>query len=205
MANDKPANKTLSENESKFLSALEKYAQQQKNELLCETEQFEKDMLEKAEEEGIRDAYKLIHSEQDAMRLAISADMAKKEADGNLAIFKRRQEITKEIFARAVTKLQEYTKTSDYEKKLVTDAQQCAEFLEDAPVELCLSKSDMKFSDKLTKIFKGTCTAKEVEDIKLGGFRAYCPSKEISIDKTLDTKLELQKDWFYANSTLQIK
>ncbi len=205
MANDKPANTTLSENESKFLSAMEKYAQQQKDTLLSETELFEKKVLEKAEEEGMRDAYNLIHKEQDAMRASISADMAKKEADGNLTIFKRRQEITNEIFARAAEKLQEYVKTSDYKNKLIDDAKQCAEFLGEAEIELCLCKRDISLADKLTKIFKGNCTAKVVSDINLGGFRAYCSDKQISVDKTLDTKLELQREWFYANSTLQIK
>lgn len=205
MVNDKPANTALSENESKFLSAMEKYAQQQKESLLSETQLFEIDMLKNAEEEGMRDAYTLIHREQDAMRTKISADMTKKEAEGNLTIFKRRQEITNEVFAKAAAKLQDYVKTSEYESKLMADAKECSEFLGETQIELCICKRDMALAEKLVKIFKGSCTAKEVADINIGGFRAYCPEKKISIDKTLDTKLELQREWFYANSTLQIK
>ncbi|MEE1282124.1 MAG: hypothetical protein UHK60_07740, partial [Acutalibacteraceae bacterium] len=59
MANDKPAktSKSYSENESKFLSAIEKYAQQQREAMTSETELFEKQALQKAEEEGLIDAY----------------------------------------------------------------------------------------------------------------------------------------------------
>ncbi|MEE0264518.1 MAG: hypothetical protein UD936_02730, partial [Acutalibacteraceae bacterium] len=61
MANEKPSNNNYSENESKFLSAIEKYAEQQREALISETELFEKQAMQKAEEEGLRDAYNLIH------------------------------------------------------------------------------------------------------------------------------------------------
>ncbi|MEE0858288.1 MAG: V-type ATP synthase subunit E family protein [Acutalibacteraceae bacterium] len=205
MANDKPANTGLSENESKFLAAIEKYAHQQRDALLSETELFEKQVLKKAEEEGLRDAYNLIHREQDAMRSSIAAEMAKKEAKGNLEIFKKRQQITEEVFAKATAKLQEYTKTPKYEEKLTAYTKECAEYFGNATVEICLCKRDMKFAEKLSKIFSGECTVKEVADINVGGLRVYCPDKQIAIDKTLDTKLDEQREWFYTNSSLQVK
>lgn len=207
MANDKPAktSKSYSENESKFLSAIEKYAQQQREAMTSETELFEKQALQKAEEEGLIDAYNLIHKEQDAMKSAIAADLAKKEAEGNLEVFKKRQQITKEVFEKAKTKLQEYTKTSAYQDKLISYAKECADFFKDSTVEICLNKQDMKYADKISSIFKGEVSVKEVADILIGGLRVYCPSQQIAVDKTLDTKLEGQREWFYANASLQIK
>lgn len=41
MANDKPANKSVGDNESKFLAAIEKFAQQQRDALQSETKDFE--------------------------------------------------------------------------------------------------------------------------------------------------------------------
>ena len=207
MANDKPAqtSKSYIDNESKFLSAIEKYAQQQREAMTSETELFEKQALQKAEEEGLVDAYNLIHKEQDAMKSAISADMAKKESEGNLLIFKKRQQITNQVFAKATEKLQEYTKTKAYYEKLVAYAKECAEFFDNATVEICLSKQDMQYANDITKLFKGECTVKEVADIIIGGLRVYCPSQQIAVDKTLDTKLEEQREWFYANASLQIK
>lgn len=205
MANDKPASKGLGENESKFLNAIEKYARQQRDALVSETELFEKRVLQKAEEEGLRDAYNLIHREQDAMRASIAAEIAKKEAAGNLEIFKKRQQITEEVFAKAIAKLQDYAETSEYEKKLTESARECAEFFGNGKVEICLCKRDMKFADRLSDLFKGECTVKEVFDIKVGGLRVYCPERQIAIDRTLDAKLEQQREWFYVNSSLQVK
>lgn len=205
MANEKPSNNNYSENESKFLSAIEKYAEQQREALISETELFEKQAMQKAEEEGLRDAYNLIHKEQDAMKSAISADMAKKESEGNLLIFKKRQQITNQVFAKATEKLQEYTKTKAYYEKLVAYAKECAEFFDNATLEICLSKQDMQYANDIIKLFKGECTVKEVADIIIGGLRVYCPERQIAVDKTLDTKLEEQREWFYINSDLQVR
>ena len=78
MANDKPANKRVGDNESKFLAAIEKFAQQQRDALQSETKDFEQRVMRQAEEEGLRDAYNLIHKEQDAMRASIAAELAKR-------------------------------------------------------------------------------------------------------------------------------
>lgn len=205
MDNYRPSDENLGENERKFLDAIEKYARQQREALISETELFEKKVMQKAEEDGLRDAYNLIHKEQDIMRTSIAAEIAKKEAEGNLEIFKKRQQITEEVFVRATKKLQDYTKTLEYEKKLINDAKECAEFFGNGKVEICLNKKDMKFTDKLSAIFKEECTFKEVSDIKIGGLRVYCSERQVAIDKTLDAKLEQQKEWFYANSYLQVK
>lgn len=205
MANDKPANTSTGDNESKFLAAIEKYAEQQRAALLSETEIFEQKVLKQAEEEGLRDAYNLIHKEQDAMKASIAADLAKKEAQGNLEIFKKRQQITEEIFAKATAKLQEYTNTPEYEKRLTLNAQECAKYFGNDDIELCVCKKDVPLGNKLAKLFNGNCLVKEVADITVGGFRVYCPGKQIAVDKTLDTKLQEQREWFYANSALQIK
>jgi vacuolar-type H+-ATPase subunit E/Vma4 len=206
MADEKTANKAVEENESKFLKAIEKYAKQQRDALISETEIFEKEAIAKAEQDGLRDAYSLIHREQDAMRMKIASEMANEEAKGKLEIFKRRQEITRDVFAKAAEKLKAYAETSEYEKDMLEDARECAEFFGKSAVELCFCSRDISsLSRKLSKLFKGGCTVKEVSDIKIGGFRAYCPEKKIAADKTLDTRLEMQKGWFYENSGLKVK
>lgn len=204
MANDKPANKKLDENQSKFLEAIEKYAQQQRDALLSETELFEKEVVAKAEEEGLRDAYNLIHREQEAVRSAIIAKKAKHEAEANLKVFKKRQMITEDVFAKATKKLQEYTETAEYKKRLEIIAKECADFFGKSYVEICLCKRDMKFANKLCSKFGGKSIAKEVADIKIGGMRVYCPEKQIAVDRTLDTKLYEQREWFYTNADLKL-
>ena len=204
MAETKSAKKK-SDNESKFLKAIEKYARRQQKALQNETEVFEKEMLEKAKQDGVRDAQALIDKERSAMRTKISADMAKKEADGNLEIFKTRQRMTEEIFRKASEKLTAYANTSDYEKKLLEYAKECADFFGKEDVEVCLCKKDMVFSAKVSAIFKGNCQVTEVTDIKIGGMRVYCPARQIAVDKTLDTQLLQQREWFYEHSDLKVK
>ena len=82
MANN-TANKSLEgEKTSKFLAAIQKYADEQKDNINNEVEQFKAEELKKATDEGLQDAYNLIHKEMDAMRTAISSEMAKRGEDG---------------------------------------------------------------------------------------------------------------------------
>ena len=197
--------KKKNDNESKFLKAIEKYAKRQRMALKNETEVFEKEVIAKAEQDGLRDAQALITKEQSAVRARISADMAKKEAEGNLEIFKTRQKMTEEIFHKASQKLQSYAQTPAYEQKLLDYAKECAEFFGKDMVEVCLCKRDMKFADKISRLFYGECRVKEVMDIQIGGLRAYCPQQKISVDKTFDTQLQQQREWFYEHSDLKVK
>lgn len=189
---------------SKFLTAIQKYADEQRDKINSEVEQFKQAELKKAADDGLKDAYTLIHKEMDAMRTSISSEMAKYEAQGKAVLFKKRSEITADVFDRAKAKLEEFTLSDKYKEQLISDAKDIADYFGESSVTLYLRSKDMEFSDKLTSLFNGSCTAQAGSDIFVGGIRAVCYDSKIMIDKTLDTKLEEQKEWFYQNSGLKV-
>lgn len=199
-------NTNMSDNDktSKFLTAIEKYADRQKEKINNEVEEFKKAEIKKASDEGLKDAYALIQREMAASHTSISSEMAKREDSGKKKIFKKRSEIMAEVFEKAKIKLQEYTSTDKYKDFLLEDAKEISDFFGNKTVVLYLNKKDMALSGKLTSLFTGKCSAETANDIVIGGIRALCEETQTVIDKSLDTKLESQKQWFISNSGLKV-
>ena len=86
---------------SNFLAAINKYAEEQRNKIQSEVENFKQQELEKAEEEILIESYQMIQREMNAMRTEISQDISRKEMKGRKALFEKRQEITAKVFTAA--------------------------------------------------------------------------------------------------------
>lgn len=192
------------EKTSKFLNAIQKYADEQKAQINNEVEQFKAEEIKKATDESLQDAYVLIHREMDAMRVAISSDIAKRTEQGKQVLFKKRADISADVFAKAKEQLKEFTNSEKYQAQLMADAKAAADFFGNNTVVLYVRSADAQYTDKLTAYFTGECSVQTAADITIGGFRAVCTTTRTMIDKTLDTKLEAQKDWFHKNSGLKV-
>ncbi|WP_255883767.1 MULTISPECIES: V-type ATP synthase subunit E [unclassified Ruminococcus] len=187
-----------------FLNAIQKFADEQKHMIRSEVEKFKAEELKKAEDEGIRDAHALIQREMASMRAGIAGELAKKEDEGKRALYKRREEMVREIFEKSKDKLLDYTKTAEYKAALKNDAQQAADFFGSEELTVYLKSDDMALEGELSTIFGNNCSFTAASDIIIGGFKAQCGNRGIVVDFTLDTKLENQKGWFLQNSNLKI-
>lgn len=189
-----------------FLKAIEKYAEEQRNKIQHEAEDFKEKELNKAEEEGLREAYVLIQKEMTDIKTQISAELSRAENASRKKTFVRRQEIEAEVFAEAEKKLLDYTKTDDYVKALKESAKKISEKLNTDDVVIKISEKDAKLSDKVAEAFGNgrKCEVVLSEDIRIGGLTGQSREIGILIDETLDTKLEEQREWFFANSGLKV-
>ena len=184
------------EKTSNFLEAINKYAEEQRNQSYAEVEQFKKEELEKAETESLNDAYVLIQKEMSQMRLAISSEVSRQNMARRKELFQKRQNITIEVFQKAANKLAEFTKTADYPVLLEKYAAQIAQVLNQPGTVLYIRKKDAALTARIQKAFGGDCIVEETNDIKLGGIRGYNPAMGLVADETLDSKLEDQREWF---------
>ena len=94
-----------------FLKAIEKYAEEQRSKIQSEAEDFRERELNKAEEEGLREAYVLIQKKMTDIRTQIAADLSRAETASRRKTFVRRKQIEDEVFEKAAKKLEAYTKT----------------------------------------------------------------------------------------------
>ena len=88
-----------------FLKAIEKYAEEQRNKIRFESESFKKQELEKAEAEGIREAYTLIQREMAAIRTEISSQLSRDEMASRKKIFEKRNKMTENVFEKVLKSL----------------------------------------------------------------------------------------------------
>lgn len=205
-----------------FLKAIEKYAEEQRNKIRFESESFKKQELEKAETEGIREAYTLIQREMAAIRTEISSQLSRDEMASRKKIFEKRNKMAENVFEKVTQKLVEFTKTADYEKLMLESVKKIAQALKADDVIFFIKESDLKFADKIKvaytaerlkdkkladkikSAFSPSCEVKSSKEIKIGGITGRSASLGLIADETLDTKLDGQREWFYQNSGLRV-
>ncbi|MBQ3928742.1 MAG: hypothetical protein II711_01445 [Clostridia bacterium] len=187
-----------------FLKAIEKYAEKQRNKIQSEAEDFKKRELNKAEEDGLREAYVLLQRKMAELKLKISGDLSKAEGESKKKIFLRRKEIADEVFLKAENKLKEYTQSSQYTASLEKSTRLIAEKLTEDDTVLLIGKNDVKHKKKIAEAFGRNCEIKETDEITIGGIMGVSHKLGLLVDETLDTRLEEQHEWFYANSGLSV-
>lgn len=209
-------------NADNFLKAIEKYAEEQRNQLRLEFEAYKKKELESAESEGLREAYTLIQREMSTIKRDISGRLSRDEMESKKKLFEKRNEMADKVFQKAAQKLLTFTKTSEYEKFLLDSVKKIALALESDDVVLYVKSEDLRFSeklraaytaertkekklaDKIKAAFSPSCEIKASKEIKIGGITGRSASLGLIADDTLDTKLDGQREWFYKNSGLKV-
>lgn len=193
------------ENRSKFLDAINKYAEEQRNKIEAEVELFKEQELEKAETDILSEAYALIQKEMNNMRQKIASETSRKAMEGRKELFGKRREITDRVFEAAKEKLAAYTATEAYPALLQKYAGALAEILPADGTVLTLRRQDEAYADLVKQAFGKGCTIAYSDDIRLGGLRAYHQELGRIADETLDSKLEDQREWFAANCGMTIQ
>ena len=102
-----------------FLKAIEKYAAEQRSKIESEAEEFKTKELNKAEEDGLKEAYVLLQKKMLSINTGIARELSKAENESRKSTFVKRQEIEDKVFDRAKEKLIEFAKTDKYTEKLL--------------------------------------------------------------------------------------
>ncbi|MGN1457893.1 MAG: V-type ATP synthase subunit E [Acutalibacteraceae bacterium] len=185
-----------------FLKAIEKYAEEQRTKIQSEAEDFKEKELNKAEEEGLREAYVLIQKKMSDINTKIASELSKAESASRKEIFIKRQEISEKVFEKAKQKLLDYTKTAKYSDMLQKSTKEISSRLNADDVVLLVKEDDMKFEKELKAAFGRNCEVKSSNEIEIGGVMGMSHKMGLLADETLDTKLSEQHEWFYENSGL---
>ena len=187
-----------------FLKAIEKYAAEQRSKLESEAEDFKEKELNKAEEDGLKEAYVLLQRKMLSINTSISSELSKAENASRKSIFVKRQEIEDKVFDRAKEKLLDYVKTDDYTKNLLQSAKEIADKLTANDVILSVNERDMKLKDSIITAFGRPCEVQISNDIVIGGMTGISREMGLLADETLDTRLSQQREWFCENSGLKV-
>ena len=187
-----------------FLQAIEKYAEEQKNAMKAEVEAFREEQLARANEEGTAAAFAFIQTEKARFAASLAKEKSQKEADIKRELFGKRNKMVSSLFVQAEKKLLEFVKSKKYKDYIEKSAKNIGEYVSDRQTTVYISSKDRNYIPVIESQIKN-CTVQTDESIRLGGIKASCESVSVLLDETLDTKLELQKKRFVAESGFTVE
>lgn len=142
-----------------------------------------------------------IAREMSRVNVSTAAETSAAEREIRSSLFRRREEITDEVFSEVKKKLLKYRQTEEYKNRLTRDALRLSELLGNEAAVIYVGEFD---KDKIDDI-KSTIRDAKVEisgDIKLGGLLGVLEDR--IYDCTLDGRLEDARDEFIENSGMKV-
>ena len=187
----------------KFLQAINDYAEEQRKKILDEVRQYYSAEIERAEKEALSDAQQLVEREKAQNRNRIRHEISRREMEAKKQLISHRANLVDGVFHDVARRLQEYTRTPEYEKFLKTIAEELSNVLSDVSSELYIRQEDEAYIPLIREVF-GDCEIRFSDEIRLGGILGVSRYRGIVADETLDSRLKAQRTWFAANSGLTI-
>lgn len=195
---------TNDEKINKFYLAINHYAEEQRSKIEQEVSEFKQKELNEAEVEVLAEAYRLIQKEMVEMRNGISREMAQRGMKARRELLAKRRKITEGIFDCATKALSELTQKNDYAALLRKFAGELSQAFNKQGTVICIKEDDQKYQELIKEAFGSDCTFEFDPTILIGGIRAYNSEMGIVADKTLDSMLEDQHEWFEENSGMAV-
>lgn len=189
---------------NRFLEAIEKYAEQQRSEMRAEVEEFRREQLDAANEEGTAAAFKFIQEQKQEFKASLAKEAALKETQKKRELFEKRNEMAQSVFRAAEKRLVDFTKTGKYKEYISTSARMIGEKLGGKKAVVSMAPKDKSLESVVKKELPG-CEIVYDESIGIGGIRCACPELSIILDDTLDSKFEDRKRLFIENSGLIVE
>ncbi|MDR3552394.1 MAG: V-type ATP synthase subunit E [Clostridia bacterium] len=188
----------------KFTSAVLKDAQDQRDTMLSEIDEYRKAQMEEAEEAILNETYVMIQNEITAVKNAQSRKVSLAELDCRRSLLLLREKITGEVFDEAAQRILAFTATPEYVDFVCGLLKQGAGDMPDGETVIFVKKDDLKNAGPFLAAYGKPAVCEADAGITLGGAVIFNREKGVVINQTLDVRLSNQKDWFAASSGLAI-
>lgn len=169
-----------------------------------EVKQLKSERLKEAEEKAKRDSEALKKQKLNEVHNSQTAKLATKTQEGQKQLYIARAQMTEEVFKLASDKLKAYAQTAEYRAKLNDSAKAVAELFGGKDCIIYVNERDIAEAEQFKSLFSAGSEVKADKTIQIGGVKAYCESMGIIADETLDSKLDLQREWFVENAELSV-
>ena len=189
--------------ESKFLDAINRYAEQQKAQITQEIEDYKNTKIEQATEQGLKDAYELIRDDIAMRKAQITNETAVKELKLRDELYTVRENICDKVFSEAKEKLLAFASSDEYSGFIKASLREIAALFDGDPCTVSTAPKDEGLKELILSILPNA-EIKTDPKIAVGGIKALCSTKGILADDTLDARLAEQKEWFIENSGLKV-
>lgn len=182
-----------------FVDAINKNALKMRREIEKETKKLYNEEVQKLESEAeTRLEEKLAYAEND-IDTELNRAAAERKSAYRRDLYKRREELTQDVFNKASEILFDFTKKPEYDIFLVRSIKSVSEIFHSSFV-LYVRDADFERAKNALKISGLECVVQETSAIKLGGIIAECEAENKIINDTLDERLAQQRDWFLSHT-----
>ena len=189
---------------SGFYSAINHYAEAQREQIMKDIEAYKIRDLREVESTAKIEADRLIKKEVAEARSNIVREMSHKEIDARRVLLEKRQKIETSVFEKAAAELVAFTAKPDYTSMLRKNAGEMTKVLTKPGTIVYIKPGDVKAKEVAMATFGTNATVAEDNRIKIGGLRAENAEMRILLDATLDAMLDAQHSWFEENSGMAV-
>lgn len=146
--------------------------------------------LKEVEEQTLAETFSYVKGEVARIRVREGKRLSKAVLDAKRSYFIRRNEITDEVFDALKARIEAFTQTHDYDKKLISFARSVSAQVGVGNLVVYLRAADMGMQNILAPVFGLGETQFREGDFEYGGLVAECPEKHMRIDYTFDAAIE---------------
>ena len=190
-----------------FLDAIREAAEESCRAVQQETAAYTKAEMTKAEQQA-HDLYEeQYQSGIRAVRTQADVELAAYRAAARARVSQLRLAYEQAVFRDARQALAAFAATPAYTALLLHSAQRLAVVLQPYPqadAVLLVRPADMSLEAQLQEAFGRPCTVRADESIALGGLRLCSEGAHLTVDDTLETRLEQQKPQFRLTVELPV-
>lgn len=187
---------------SSFKSLIMRDIEEKKELYNKELEEYKESLESAAKDEALQRAYGIIQREKNAIIKERHEKESKFAAEKKKELLKYRDEILNKIYSQLDKRLEEYRKTSEYEKFMIKTVTDGINALGGGDVIAYIDKADEFMIEKLES---ETGAKIEITENKIiGGARVKSMTKNMICDNSLAEKLEENKTEFFEHSGLFI-
>lgn len=190
---------------SRFITEITKQAQKMSEDINRQTDEFIKEELNRIELKLLDENNRQIEETSAEILRSSGIKISKYQIESKKSKVEHRNALMESVFEDVKKKLRTFRESQDYQLFIEQSVKHIKSIIPDGEnVVVYINESDMKFSDNIKSVFGYPVTVETDNSILYGGIKAYCDSKKISIDDTIDCRLNEQRDKFREKTELYI-
>jgi V/A-type H+/Na+-transporting ATPase subunit E len=196
---------TQDENIALFLNAISENLEIRRKEIEAEIAAVRKAEHDKAELEASARSEAYIQAETKKILSRLNRDRSALETGLRRELAETRAGIADKVFAAVAEKLKDFSKTPAYAKFLENSAVRIKAACGENKMTIFIRTADLPHKDIILAAAGAGCRVDTDDSIRLGGCKAKAEGSNISLDDTLDARLQAQRPVFYERSGLSVE
>ena len=168
-----------------FMTAIDAYVEEQSEKLRREVEQHREERLRAAEEEVLTTSQQLIRTENEALKLQMSHEIARREAQARQALLQSRAAIADRVFTEAEARVVAFTATEAYTALRRRMLDGAAAALPQKGTVFFVRPADLPAAEQYARESGKSLQLRADDRIRIGGVRAENRLIGRAVDDTL--------------------